>query len=555
MGNQSITAHLRHLPQVLLATFAVVGLPILAVSLLHASGSVTSVIALIAAGTALSLVASYAGAALWAARGRGGDTVFGDLMLWGWLRRWRTEWQLASAVRLLGMGSASGGRRPPQLSLSRRERLLRQLAAALEARDPYTHGHSRRVARHAAAIARRMGLPREEVARVRTAAAVHDVGKVETPDSVLKKTGGLTDAEFAKIQRHSAAGARMVAGLGDEELVEIVRHHHERIDGKGYPDGVAGDRIPIGARIVAVADTFDAITSARPYRSAKSHREALDLLGAEAGTQLDPDAVRAFRGYYSGIRSVALWAFAVNGPRQLLALLPDQIRLGNVGLATKVTATAAATVATGSVAVQSLPPPPQQSQDRGAAAVRGKPAVPPGAGAVARWRPAASGQSFSSTRARSSTVGAGDPAALPVSTAGYPGEGPAFARDGASQPGGDGSGNSDSSRGGSETRKSAGGDSGTAGDAQTRGGGADAKKSGPSPGKGGGPPAERGGGPPIDVGGGPIGKDPPVDVGGGPPIDVGGPPVGIGGPPVGKGGGPPVGKGGGPPKPALGCCR
>lgn len=342
----------RELPRVLFATFAVVGLPILAVSLLRASGAVASPLALIATGTVLSLAASYAGAALWAASTRAGDTVFGDLMLWGWLRRRRTERQLASTIALLGLQGGSKRHRPRELAVRRREQLLRQLAAGLEARDPDTHGHSRRVARHAAAIAKRMGLSREQIATIRTAAAVHDVGKIETPESVLKNPGSLTEAEWEVIREHTTTGERLVCGLEDEELAKIVRHHHERMDGSGYPDGVVGDQIPIGARIVAVADTFDAVTSSRPYRSARSHREALNLLGAAAGTQLDPEAVRAFRNYYSGLRSVALWSFGLNGPRQLFASLPDQIRLGDVVIATKMTTATVATVAAG-VAVQS----------------------------------------------------------------------------------------------------------------------------------------------------------------------------------------------------------
>jgi hypothetical protein len=106
-------------------------------------------------------------------------------------------------------------------------------------------------------------------------------------------------------------------GLGDAELTAIVRHHHERLDGTGYPDRLAGDTIPLGARIIAVADTFDAITSARPYRGASAHKKAIDILATEAGTQLDPAAVRAFDSCYAGRRPVALWAGLTNALQRL----------------------------------------------------------------------------------------------------------------------------------------------------------------------------------------------------------------------------------------------
>ncbi len=357
MGAQPTSGSIQHLPRVLATTLAVVGIPVLTVSFLSASGTVTSLVFLLAIGTSLSIVASQAGATFWATRSGGGDTVFGDLMLWGWLRRRRQERQLSSALGLLDKRGDSGSAGPRGVSLRRRARLFEQLASALEARDPDTHNHSRRVARHAAAIARRMGLSREQVARIRTAGAVHDVGKIETPREIIDKPGELSEEEFAVIKLHATVGARMVAGLDDPELTRIVRHHHERLDGAGYPDGLVGEEIPLGARIVAVADTFDALTSSRPYRPAKRHREALDLLSAVAGTQLDPEAVRAFRGYYSGLRSAVFWVFALNGPRELLAWLAAQLGLDDVAVTAKVvaaTAVTAATVAAGSAAIHSV---------------------------------------------------------------------------------------------------------------------------------------------------------------------------------------------------------
>jgi putative nucleotidyltransferase with HDIG domain len=193
------------------------------------------------------------------------------------------------------------------------------MSALLEARDPYTHGHSRRVARHAERIAREIGLPNEQVAKIRAAALVHDIGKINIPRPILTKPGKLTDAEFAVVKRHPADGAAMVLSLGDSELTAIVRHHHERIDGTGYPDALAGEDIPVGARIIAVADTFDAITSSRAYRNRRNHQQALDVLRAEAGTQLDAVAVAAFAAYYASRRSIGFATVLAAAPQRLLS--------------------------------------------------------------------------------------------------------------------------------------------------------------------------------------------------------------------------------------------
>jgi putative nucleotidyltransferase with HDIG domain len=291
---------------VLAATLAVAVLPVLLVSAIQALGVLRSTFAALGIAAALSVAVSIAGSALWSRRPESRDLVFADLMLWGWIRRLRTERRLADVRRLLGDREA--------LNSSRQAQLLEQLSAALEARDSYTHGHSRRVTRYSEAIARELGLDRDEVARIRTAAAVHDVGKIRTPREVLNKPGRLSEEEFAIVKRHPADGADMVAEIGDPQLTAMVRHHHERLDGQGYPDGLGAGEIPLGARIIAVADTFDAITSTRPYRAGGRHKKALDILRREAGEQLDPDAVAAFLRYYSGRRSVAWWSALVTEP-------------------------------------------------------------------------------------------------------------------------------------------------------------------------------------------------------------------------------------------------
>jgi putative nucleotidyltransferase with HDIG domain len=186
-------------------------------------------------------------------------------------------------------------------------RELEQLAQVLETQIPGMEGHSQRVAVYGALVAQRMGLPREDVDRVRQAGAIHDVGKIETPAEILNGSGPLDEEDFAVVQRHAIAGARMVAAaLGDDELTAIVRHHHERLDGTGYPDRLRGEEIPLGARIVAVADTFDAVTSERPYQPALAQEEALALLDVEARTCLDPDVVAAFRERCLGLRGMLM---------------------------------------------------------------------------------------------------------------------------------------------------------------------------------------------------------------------------------------------------------
>jgi putative nucleotidyltransferase with HDIG domain len=178
---------------------------------------------------------------------------------------------------------------------------LATLGTGLEISMPGIESHSRRVACYAAAAARELELPCVEVERVRRAAAIHDIGKVEMPPGLVNRPGPLSPHEFAIVKRHAQAGERIARQFGQGDLAAIIRHHHERFDGDGYPDGLAGERIPLGARIVA-ADTFDAVTSTRPYREAMAEREALSLLWSEAGRQLDPKVVAAFCAYYTGPR-------------------------------------------------------------------------------------------------------------------------------------------------------------------------------------------------------------------------------------------------------------
>ena len=190
------------------------------------------------------------------------------------------------------------------LSLKRTVQLTEQTIAAVEAladavdlRDPYTGDHSRRVAACAERLARRLGLPGEEVDTIRLAARVHDLGKLGIPDAVLLKPGRLTPEERALMERHSELGYQILARFPEYRRGrELVRAHHERVDGRGYPQGLRGDALPLGAQIIAVADALDALTSDRPYRRGLPLEEALAELRRGKGTQWRADVVEALEG-------------------------------------------------------------------------------------------------------------------------------------------------------------------------------------------------------------------------------------------------------------------
>jgi len=167
------------------------------------------------------------------------------------------------------------------------------LTEAIESRDPYTGGHCHRLAEHAGRTAGQLALPQREIEVVRMGAALHDVGKIVVPDAILKKRGKLTPDEFAIVKQHCYSGGQIckrVPFLMD--VFPIVYHHHERWDGQGYPDGLRGERIPLGARIVAVADAYDAMTTDRPYRESMSRQAAVEILKDGAGSQWDATVVR-----------------------------------------------------------------------------------------------------------------------------------------------------------------------------------------------------------------------------------------------------------------------
>ncbi|MDQ3822949.1 MAG: HD-GYP domain-containing protein, partial [Actinomycetota bacterium] len=175
-----------------------------------------------------------------------------------------------------------------------RYRAAVSLAKAVDARDAYTGSHSERVGELAARIAVRLGVDPDEVELTRLAGSLHDLGKLAIPEEILRKPGPLTDGERLVVERHPQIGFRMLESLGVDPVADWVLHHHERWDGGGYPDGIPGERIPLGARILFVADAYDAMTSDRVYRRRLSHADALAELQRCAGTQFDPEIVAAF---------------------------------------------------------------------------------------------------------------------------------------------------------------------------------------------------------------------------------------------------------------------
>jgi putative nucleotidyltransferase with HDIG domain len=189
-----------------------------------------------------------------------------------------------------------------QLAIARSVQLMEQTIAAVESmadvvdrRDPYTYQHSQSVAEHAVRTARQMRLPDREVELIRLAARVHDLGKIAVPDEVLHKKGRLTDSEFELMKKHPETGVEILAKFPEYKRGrELVLAHHERVDGLGYPRGLVGSAIALGARVIAVADSWDAMTSNRPYRTALDPEVALAELLRGRGTQWDPDVVDAF---------------------------------------------------------------------------------------------------------------------------------------------------------------------------------------------------------------------------------------------------------------------
>jgi diguanylate cyclase (GGDEF)-like protein len=231
----------------------------------------------------------------------------------------RLEALLAATYAALEQARAGGGRQAAVYGESAEEgkvldelwdgHAIVALASALQERDRYTGEHSESVVDLTARVGEALALSAEEIGRIRTAALLHDIGKVGVPDEVLRKPGPLTEHDWEVMRQHPAIGERIlraIPGLG--AVARIVRHEHERWDGTGYPDGLAGPAIPIGSRIILACDAYHAMVSDRPYRRAMLHSDAMSQLTAGAGTQFDPEVVEALVGYLFGRRQAGLAA-------------------------------------------------------------------------------------------------------------------------------------------------------------------------------------------------------------------------------------------------------
>jgi putative two-component system response regulator len=206
---------------------------------------------------------------------------------------------IVDARRRDAAGVRRGASRLEPLTQTRRETAYR-LAMAAEFRDPQMIGHLERVGVYSELLARRWGMTRQRGEQIRVASALHDVGKIGIPDRILQKPEALTDEEFEVMKRHAQLGHEIV--MAAERPIEAgwILHHHERIDGNGYPAGLAGEQIPLESRIILVADAFEAITADRPYRQHSSIEQALAELRRHSGSQFDPTCVDALRRVIAG---------------------------------------------------------------------------------------------------------------------------------------------------------------------------------------------------------------------------------------------------------------
>ncbi|MGB9620067.1 MAG: bifunctional diguanylate cyclase/phosphohydrolase, partial [Armatimonadota bacterium] len=172
---------------------------------------------------------------------------------------------------------------------------IETLGATVDARDSYAHGHSLAVCRHAAMLGEKLGMSSQEIGNLRVAALLHDIGKLGTPRKILEKDTPLESSEWKMIENHAGLGSRILMRLQQMSPIGIgVKHHHERYDGKGYPNGLAGKNIPLMSRIIAIADAYDAMTNQRSYRPAMTQQQAIEELRKCSGTQFDPELVEVF---------------------------------------------------------------------------------------------------------------------------------------------------------------------------------------------------------------------------------------------------------------------
>ena len=233
----------------------------------------------------------------------GGITVFGVSLLNSGFASDRSLISYLLPVLVGGVAGGIAGWLNQSLCREQDERetlfieIISSLAATLEERDSYTHGHAQRVSQYGQKLGQYLGLSSKQINHLRLATILHDIGKIGIPDQVLLKQGKLNESELATIRPHPDKGVRILEHIHDPRMSEVilaVRHHHEQFDGNGYPLGLKGDQIPLLARILSLADSFDAMTSNRPYRKGMPIKQALSEILNCAGTQFDPKLAHLF---------------------------------------------------------------------------------------------------------------------------------------------------------------------------------------------------------------------------------------------------------------------
>ena len=295
VARTEMTGTHRSLPLAVLATASVAVIPtFFAFAVLVFSQPEPKILAAVALSTVLTAGAVVAGSAIWARQPESAGVSFGDLMLWSWIRQYQAERTLQDATATLGFDRDGNFLGHSTASEEEQVRAMRAIAKALDAKSTYTLGHSARVAKHARRVADELELPEDRARALVLAAELHDVGNIALPDEILRKAGKLTVEERAEMEGHVLLGARMVEKAGSSDVVRGIKFHHERWDGQGYPEHLQRDQIPTFARIIAIAEAYDAMTSTRPYRQSFSKVHAIEVLRAESGAQFDGELVEAF---------------------------------------------------------------------------------------------------------------------------------------------------------------------------------------------------------------------------------------------------------------------
>ena len=282
------------LPLSMVASFAVAVAPLLLAGVVFVvTGIYPSLIPALLLVGLFTLVAVVGGSSLWERHRSASIFSFGDLMLWNWARRQRAERRLVRNTQLLGFDRSGAYQGDPVVGDEDRLELLAEIADALDAKTAYTANHTDRVEKLSRELGEVLGLSEAELEKLSTAAFLHDVGNIRIPEHILRKPQQLTEEDRKTVESHALLGAMMAYEVVSRDVADGILHHHERWDGAGYPNGKLGDDIPLFARIIAVAETYDALTSTRAHRHSLSPRSALEVLRAGAGSQFDPRVVEA----------------------------------------------------------------------------------------------------------------------------------------------------------------------------------------------------------------------------------------------------------------------